>query len=201
MKTLLLYISFVLVVAPSCQSDSTTNELPHTKQATAIATDADGLDSVRMKIQQLPDFGISIGVPKYWKVSEFVEQKQKMWAVKCPRTDSTKFAANYIINAVPRQKNVPLRNYGDFLIRRLQEKYDILKVINRDDAPINGVPSTTIDYIFVEQKLNLGGTTTFFFLDDTVVVVNFGAINEPEGEYVSYRGLYARTLPTIRPLK
>lgn len=204
MKSHLLSFSIItiLVAGSSCQVDSTSKSSAPERQANENAgTGAHAFDSVELQMRRLPAFYVSMGVPRHWKVSEFVEQQQRVWTAKSPRTDSTKFAANYVVNAVPRQKGVPLRNYGDFFITSLRDKHDTFTLVNRSEDRINGYASTTIDYIHRQNGLNLGGTTTFYFLDDTVVVVNFGALNEPKGDYVRYRGLYTRILSTIKFLK
>lgn len=83
----------------------------------------------------------------------------------------------------------------------LINKYEKFKLVNRTNDTLNSHPSITMDYIYFEHGLNLGGTTTLYFLDDSIAVINFVALNEPEGEYVSFRGLYTRTLATLKPLK
>lgn len=194
--------AIVLALTSGCQTDSATTSTQSPKKGEAMAKmSADAFASVRLRIQPIPALGIEIAIPEDWVFAHHIEQDQTIWTVKSPCPDSVKFCTNYVLNAVPRQQEVALENYGNFLITSLQDKYDTFTLVNRTEEKINGIPSTTIDYIHLEQGLDLGGTTTFYFLDDTVVVVNFGALNEPKGDYVRYRGLYTRILSTIKPLK
>lgn len=162
---------------------------------------ANAFDSVRLQTQRIPGLGVSIAIPVGWSFTHRVEKKQDVWLIKSPCSDSIKFCTNYVLNATPRQKELPIKNYGDFFIMSLRNRYDTFTLINRSEENINGVPSTTIDYINREQGLDLGGTATLYFLDKIVVVVNFGALNQPKGDYVRHRGLYTRILATLRPLK
>ena len=199
-KTVVAFVVATLIC--SCQAEPATKS-PQTaaKPNRFAGMSANAFASVPLQAQEISALGISIGIPKNWVFTHHIEQKQKVWTVKSPCPDSVKFCANYVLNAVPRQKDLPLKNYGDFFITSLRDRYDTFTLISRNDEEINGVASTTIDYIHREQGLDLGGTVTFYFLDDTVVVVNFGALNEPKGDYVRYRGLYTRVLATIKPIK
>lgn len=208
-KNLLLhFVGAIALLICGCQTDpASTSKQPPPSAKDSPPSDrfagisANDLDSVRLQTKELPSLGISLALPNNWPIAHRIEQEQSIWTAKAPCPNTAKFCANYVLNAAPRQKGIPLKNYGDFIVLSLINKYEKFKLVNRTNDTLNSHPSITMDYIYFEHGLNLGGTTTLYFLDDSIAVINFVALNEPEGEYVSFRGLYTRTLATLKPLK
>ena len=124
--------------------------------------------------------------------------------MQCPdKQDSTRFCANYTVNKIPLNDKISLETYADTLLARLERKPEVesLNIIGNSSQLINGLPARIIDYKALAYNRQIGGTTALFEVENNVVIVTFLASNNPPKSYVRYRGIYARILATILPLK
>ena len=161
---------------------------------------ADALAGIRLRQRALPDVGVALCFPATWRVEPRQEKAGRVWvsAMACPT--SVPFCANYVVNAVPLQTGASLDTYSSYYLTYLEKKYPVYKLIKVSRALVNGLNGRVIDYIYQENNHNLGGTVALLQVADSVVVLNFAALNEPEGEYVRYRGLFERVISSVKAL-
>jgi len=166
----------------------------------AAEAPADAFATIALQKKELPDVGISLGFPEAWEVQQHQEKAGKVWVSKMHCAESVPFCANYVVNAVPLQGGASLDTYSSYYLAYLEKKYSVYKLVKVNRITVNNMDGRVIDYIYQEDNHNLAGTIALLKAKNSVVVLNFAALNEPAGDYVRYRGLYERVIMSAAQL-
>ncbi len=129
---------------------------------------------------------MSIQLPTGWKqLSPLPNDIHPFQNSQCDSTLA--FCENLTIHFQPNDEKLSLQQIESAILEALSNRHKQYRLIHSGDTVIDSKPAKLIDYMFNERATDLGATMGVVIRNDTVVVVEGMALNQPKGEYAKYR--------------
>jgi len=137
---------------------------------------------------------IKLGSPIYWDRVE-IENTNVLFACQKKENKSV-FSPNFTLT----KEDLPI-NFDEYLkknIEILENSLPFFKRIGQGNLIINNLPAYQISYLMLINGVKLGGVTTWINNNGVIYVITGIAINEVDGEFLKYKGLFQEISRTFR---
>lgn len=133
-------------------------------------------------------------MPKKWNTK--INLNENVLLISQKKCDSTfVFCPSFSITKETTKLN--LENYTSSALLLMSRNVDKMKLIHQNDITINGFKIILIRYIILKEGKKIGVQTGFCKISNEVFVLTGTAINEIEGEFLKYDGLFEEIILSI----
>ncbi|MCA6437456.1 MAG: hypothetical protein IM600_10135 [Bacteroidetes bacterium] len=132
--------------------------------------------------------------PKNWKTN--INPQENVLLIGRKNCDSSDVFCP-VFSITKEKTNLSLKEYSSNALSLMQSKIEKMKILNENNFTINGFNIIQVRYMILKDGQTLGLQTGFCKINDEIFVMTGTAINDKDGEFLKYDGLFEEIILSI----